>query len=171
MLEYWSWNHLKWYCRFRLFVRLNRLIECHSTSEACVSPKIFLSCPVSSKASRSWFINLWNFTLVPYLTECIREGVQLFGKRSSWEDPVRYIQESWPWTTETTVDDFESLSRIQAQDLGLDAEISCHNRGDIINPKSLAEMNGPRKNGDPLYSMLVHLQEAAANNSAPKQEN
>ena len=35
--------------------------------------------------SQVWFTDLWNYSIVPYLVEAVREGLQLYGKRSSWE--------------------------------------------------------------------------------------
>lgn len=52
----------------------------------CVpGPRLFLSCPGSLEGSQVWFTDLWNYSLVPYLVEAVREGLQLYGKRATWE--------------------------------------------------------------------------------------
>lgn len=48
-------------------------------------PRLFLSCPGSLEDSQVWFTDLWNYSLVPYLVEAVREGLQLYGKRATWE--------------------------------------------------------------------------------------
>lgn len=48
-------------------------------------PRLFLSCPGSLEGSQVWFIDLWNYSLVPYLVEAVREGLQIYGKRATWE--------------------------------------------------------------------------------------
>jgi len=46
-------------------------------------PRLFLSCPMSAAESHSWFTDLWNYSIVPYLLEAVRDGVQvgIFGPR------------------------------------------------------------------------------------------
>jgi len=44
----------------------------------CVSgPRLFLSCPMNTAESHSWFTDLWNYSIVPYLLEAVRDGVQV----------------------------------------------------------------------------------------------
>lgn len=40
-------------------------------------PRLFLSCPLDVEGSRVWFTDLWNYSLVPYLLEAVREGLQV----------------------------------------------------------------------------------------------
>jgi len=40
-------------------------------------PRLFLSCPMDADGSRVWFTDLWNYSLVPYLLEAVREGLQV----------------------------------------------------------------------------------------------
>ena len=65
-----------------------------------------------------------------------------------WEDPLDFIVESWPWSEAAASD----LTAITAKDVGFDAASSDegHTPG-----------NGP----DPLFNMLMQLQEAAASNN------
>lgn len=41
-------------------------------------PRLFLPCPMDVDGSRVWFTDLWNYSLVPYLLEAVREGLQVF---------------------------------------------------------------------------------------------
>jgi len=40
-------------------------------------PRLFLSCPMNTSESHSWFTDLWNYSIVPYLLEAVRDGVQV----------------------------------------------------------------------------------------------
>lgn len=42
-----------------------------------LGPRLFLSCPMDADGSRVWFTDLWNYSLVPYLLEAVREGLQV----------------------------------------------------------------------------------------------
>lgn len=42
-------------------------------------PCFFLSCPVSVDEFRSWFIDLWNHSIIPYLQEGAKDGVKVRG--------------------------------------------------------------------------------------------
>lgn len=40
-------------------------------------PRLFLSCPMDVDGSRVWFTDLWNYSIIPYLLEAVREGLQV----------------------------------------------------------------------------------------------
>lgn len=40
-------------------------------------PRLFLPCPMDVEGSRVWFMDLWNYSLVPYILEAVREGLQV----------------------------------------------------------------------------------------------
>lgn len=40
-------------------------------------PCFFLSCPVTLAEFRSWFIDLWNQSIIPYLQEGAKDGVKV----------------------------------------------------------------------------------------------
>lgn len=42
-----------------------------------LGPRLFLSCPMDVEGSRVWFMDLWNYSLVPYILEAVREGLQV----------------------------------------------------------------------------------------------
>uniref|UniRef100_A0A3P9PHC3 Neuron navigator 3 n=1 Tax=Poecilia reticulata TaxID=8081 RepID=A0A3P9PHC3_POERE len=58
---------------------LNGFLEAHSSSDVTI-PRLFLSCPMEVEGSRVWFTDLWNYSLVPYLLEAVREGLQQEGQ-------------------------------------------------------------------------------------------
>lgn len=44
----------------------------------CLSgPCFFLSCPVTVDEFRSWFIDLWNYSIIPYLQEGAKDGIKV----------------------------------------------------------------------------------------------
>ena len=38
-----------------------------------------------------WFTDLWNYSIVPYLLEAVREGIQTYGRRNPWNDPSEWV--------------------------------------------------------------------------------
>jgi len=42
-----------------------------------LGPRLFLSCPTEPGSVQVWFTDLWNYSIVPYLLEAIKEGVQV----------------------------------------------------------------------------------------------
>jgi len=75
-------------------------------------PRLFLSCPSDPDGSQVWFTDLWNYSVVPYLLEAVREGLQLYGRRAPWEDPTHFICQTYPWTGETVQGGQEALLRL-----------------------------------------------------------
>jgi len=75
-------------------------------------PRLFLSCPSDPDGSQVWFTDLWNYSVVPYLLEAVREGLQLYGRRAPWEDPTLFICQTYPWTGETVQGGQEALLRL-----------------------------------------------------------
>lgn len=89
----------------RVWHHLNRFLETHSSSDvtigkvgggarlevcspatgrlsalACLclpGPRLFLSCPMDVEGSRVWFTDLWNYSIIPYMLEAVREGLQV----------------------------------------------------------------------------------------------
>jgi len=73
------------------------------------------------EASQVWFTDLWNYSLVPYVIDMIREGIKLYGKRAAWKDPTSFVIQSYPWSN-VMHKTFESLIRIRPEDIGYDME-------------------------------------------------
>jgi len=42
-----------------------------------VGPRLFLSCPMDFSNAEMWFTDLWNYSIVPYLLEAVRDEIQV----------------------------------------------------------------------------------------------
>nr|XP_029503703.1 neuron navigator 3-like [Oncorhynchus nerka] len=99
---------------------LNGFLEAHSSSDVTIGPRLFLSCPMDADGSRVWFTDLWNYSLVPYLLEAVREGLQLYGKRAAWEDPSKWVKDTYPWRSVSLQHDSQALLQLRPEDVGYD---------------------------------------------------
>ncbi|XP_033176563.1 protein sickie isoform X6 [Bombus impatiens] len=159
----------------RVWLHLNKFLETHSSSDVTIGPRLFLSCPMEVTGSQVWFTDLWNYSVVPYLVEAVREGLTLYGRRvsgngngdSSWEDPAQFITSSYPWiSTHAVHGGSDALLRLRPEDVGYDVVTSGHTSGvGASSVKSLGSTHSDTE-GDPLLNMLMRLQEAA-NYSSP----
>lgn len=50
---------------------------CSFSSRVSSGPCFFLSCPVTVDEFRSWFIDLWNHSIIPYLQEGAKDGIKV----------------------------------------------------------------------------------------------
>ncbi|XP_040266208.1 neuron navigator 3 isoform X2 [Bufo bufo] len=134
---------------------LNSFLETHSSSDVTIGPRLFLSCPLDVDGSRIWYTDLWNYSVIPYLLEAVREGLQMYGKRAPWEDPSRWIFDTFPWNSSSSQRQCPALLQLQPEDVGYD--------GYVTAKEGTTSRNVPEtdKDGDPLMSMLMRLQEAA----------
>lgn len=78
---------------------LFQYLEVINSSEASVGPAQFMDCPLDVTQSRQWFIRLWNDSLAIYVREKASEGLHLYQKRASLEDPYEFVSQTWPWTS------------------------------------------------------------------------
>ncbi len=132
----------------------------------------------------SWFIELWNNHIVPFMIEAIKEGVQVYGAKISWEDPKSWVISTFPWVTgDNSV--LNKLHSIEAQCVGFDSDtessgkVSSSNEDDSekdkdfddmdylanLNLKSGIEDNGKQfsnDDSDKLLSILIRLQECTS---------
>uniref|UniRef100_A0A3B4UVY8 Neuron navigator 3 n=1 Tax=Seriola dumerili TaxID=41447 RepID=A0A3B4UVY8_SERDU len=134
---------------------LNGFLEAHSSSDVTIGPRLFLSCPMDVEGSRVWFTDLWNYSLVPYLLEAVREGLQLYGKRAAWEDPSKWVNDTYPWNAAALQQDGQSLLQLRPEDVGYDGYSSSKEGA------SSKQVSQSDTEGDPLMNMLLRLQEAA----------
>uniref|UniRef100_M3ZVL2 Neuron navigator 3 n=1 Tax=Xiphophorus maculatus TaxID=8083 RepID=M3ZVL2_XIPMA len=134
---------------------LNSFLEAHSSSDVTIGPRLFLSCPMEVEGSRVWFTDLWNYSLVPYLLEAVREGLQLYGKRAVWEDPSKWVNDTYPWNAASLQQEGQSLLQLRPEDVGYDG-YSSSKEG-----TSSKQVSQSDTEGDPLMNMLLRLQEAA----------
>ncbi|XP_069760450.1 neuron navigator 3 isoform X3 [Narcine bancroftii] len=139
----------------KVWQHLNGFLETHSSSDVTIGPRLFLSCPLEVEGSRVWFTDLWNYSLIPYLLEAVREGLQLYGSRAEWEDPSRWVVDTYPWSAGSLQQDWPCLLQLRPEDVGYDGHVSTKEGGSSKHvPQSDSE-------GDPLMNMLMRLQEAA----------
>ena len=95
----------------------------------------------------------------------------MYGHRAQWEDPVKYLEDNWPWANSAPL---TNMAKIGPEDVGYDGkklvEIQqYHQSSGLPRPSStgtsLSSGSGTNTTeSDPLFNMLLHLQEAAANN-------
>ncbi|XP_074980450.1 neuron navigator 3 isoform X8 [Caretta caretta] len=139
---------------------LNSFLETHSSSDVTIGPRLFLPCPMDVDGSRVWFTDLWNYSLVPYLLEAVREGLQMYGKRAPWEDPSKWVADTYPWSSAPVQHEWPSLLQLRPEDIGFEGYASAQEGTTSKHiPQSDTE-------GDPLMNMLMRLQEAANYSSA-----
>lgn len=58
---------------------------------------MFVGCPLESGSAQAWFTDVWNYSVIPYLQDMVREGLQLYGKRAPWHDPASFVVHTYPW--------------------------------------------------------------------------
>nr|XP_035962748.1 neuron navigator 3 isoform X4 [Halichoerus grypus] len=134
---------------------LNSFLETHSSSDVTIGPRLFLPCPMDVEGSRVWFMDLWNYSLVPYILEAVREGLQMYGKRAPWEDPSKWVLDTYPWSSASLPQDGPALLQLRPEDVGYE--------GCIATKEASTSKHVPQSDteGDPLMNMLMKLQEAA----------
>uniref|UniRef100_A0A158P9P0 AAA domain-containing protein n=1 Tax=Angiostrongylus cantonensis TaxID=6313 RepID=A0A158P9P0_ANGCA len=76
---------------------VNSFIEKANSLDVTIGPRIFLQCPLGTEESRTWFVQLWNQNIVPYMIKVAREGVKVLGRCGSFEDPTDIVCDHWPW--------------------------------------------------------------------------
>ncbi|KAK3562237.1 hypothetical protein QTP86_032104, partial [Hemibagrus guttatus] len=138
----------------RLWHHLNCFLEAHSSSDVTIGPRLFLSCPMDVDGSRIWFTDLWNYSIIPYMLEAVREGLQLYGRRAAWDDPARWVLETFPWRSSTKHPDWPVLLKLRPEDVGLDG-------GSTSKEGATKQSIQSDSDADPLMNMLMRLKEAA----------
>uniref|UniRef100_A0A452HT61 Calponin-homology (CH) domain-containing protein n=1 Tax=Gopherus agassizii TaxID=38772 RepID=A0A452HT61_9SAUR len=138
----------------KVWQHLNKFLEAHSSSDVTIGPRLFLSCPIDVDGSRVWFTDLWNYSIIPYLLEAVREGLQLYGRRAPWEDPAKWVMDTYPWAATPQHHEWPPLLQLRPEDVGFDG-YSMPREGSTSKqvPPSDAE-------GDPLVSSLIYSSRA-----------
>uniref|UniRef100_A0A8C3TJ38 Neuron navigator 2 n=1 Tax=Chelydra serpentina TaxID=8475 RepID=A0A8C3TJ38_CHESE len=136
----------------KVWQHLNKFLEAHSSSDVTIGPRLFLSCPIDVDGSRVWFTDLWNYSIIPYLLEAVREGLQLYGRRAPWEDPAKWVMDTYPWAATPQHHEWPPLLQLRPEDVGFDG-YSMPREGSTSKqiPPSDAE-------GDPLLRVLNVLE-------------
>ncbi|KAM4592993.1 neuron navigator 2 isoform 2-T2 [Odontesthes bonariensis] len=142
----------------RIWHHLNRFLETHSSSDVTIGPRLFLSCPMDVEGSRVWFTDLWNYSIIPYMLEAVREGLQLYGRRAAWEDPAAWVIDTYPWSSTPPPGDWPPLLQLRPEDVGFDGYSA---------PREGVRKEPPQSDSDadPLMNMLMRLKEAATSSS------
>ncbi|XP_028261536.1 neuron navigator 1 isoform X3 [Parambassis ranga] len=137
----------------KLWYHLHTFLEKHSTSDFLIGPCFFLSCPVTVDEFRSWFIDLWNHSIIPYLQEGAKDGIKVHGQKAVWEDPVEWVRGTLPWPS--AQQDQAKLFHLPPPSIGSSSPCQpSDERPHKETPPSSME-------SDPLMAMLLKLQEAA----------
>ncbi|CAB1457603.1 unnamed protein product [Pleuronectes platessa] len=146
----------------KLWYHLHAFLEKHSTSDFLIGPCFFLSCPVTLDEFRSWFIDLWNHSIIPYLQEGAKDGIKVHGQKAVWEDPVEWVRGTLPWPS--AQQDQAKLFHLPPPSIGSSSPGQpCEERPHKETPPSSME-------SDPLMAMLLKLQEAANYIESPDRE-
>ncbi|XDB49998.1 hypothetical protein ABFV05_003614 [Capra hircus] len=139
----------------KMWHHLNSFLETHSSSDVTIGPRLFLPCPMDVEGSRVWFMDLWNYSLVPYILEAVREGLQMYGKRAPWEDPSKWVLDTYPWSSASLPQEGPALLQLRPEDVGYEG---CVSTKEATTSKHIPQTD---TEGDPLMNMLMKLQEAA----------
>ncbi|XP_056588691.1 neuron navigator 1 isoform X2 [Triplophysa dalaica] len=148
----------------KLWYHLHTFLEKHSTSDFLIGPCFFLSCPVTIADFRSWFIELWNLSIIPYLQEGAKDGVKIHGQKAAWEDPVEWVRDTLPWP---------SSQQDQAKLFHLPPPTTGPNSASTQQPsdnRSSKDTPIPTMETDPLMAMLLKLQESANYIESPERD-
>ncbi|KAM6295123.1 neuron navigator 1 [Aegotheles albertisi] len=145
----------------KLWYHLHTFLEKHSTSDFLIGPCFFLSCPIGIEDFRTWFIDLWNNSIIPYLQEGAKDGLKVHGQKAAWEDPVEWVRDTLPWPS--AQQDQSKLYHLPPPTIGPHSTVSPpEERTKDTTPSSL--------DADPLMAMLLKLQEAANYIESPDRE-
>lgn len=146
----------------KLWYHLHTFLEKHSTSDFLIGPCFFLSCPVTVDEFQSWFIDLWNHSIIPYLQEGAKDGIKVHGQKAVWEDPVEWVRGTLPWPS--AQQDQAKLFHLPPPSIGSSSPCQpSEERPHKETPPSSME-------NDPLMAMLLKLQEAANFIESPDKE-
>ncbi|KAJ6661056.1 hypothetical protein lerEdw1_016857 [Lerista edwardsae] len=159
----------------KLWYHLHTFLEKHSTSDFLIGPCFFLSCPIGIEDFRTWFIDLWNNSIIPYLQEGAKDGIKVHGQKAAWEDPVEWVRDTLPWPS--AQQDQSKLYHLPPPSVGPLSIVSPpeERSGKDTTPSSL-ESDPLVRNSDYKLScptqmaMLLKLQEAANYIESPDRE-
>ncbi|XP_066526463.1 neuron navigator 1 isoform X2 [Hoplias malabaricus] len=147
----------------KLWYHLHTFLEKHSTSDFLIGPCFFLSCPVTIADFRSWFIDLWNQSIIPYLQEGAKDGMKVRGQKAVWEDPVEWVRDTLPWPL---------AQQDQAKLFHLPPPATCPNTAPPQPSNDRTEKDAQLlvMESDPLMAMLLKLQESANYIESPERD-
>uniref|UniRef100_H2Z0H7 Uncharacterized protein n=1 Tax=Ciona savignyi TaxID=51511 RepID=H2Z0H7_CIOSA len=112
MLRVITWLPLCWH-------QVNRCLESQSPADVTIGPRVFSSFPVEFYASCSWFVQVWNHVIAPYVIAAVRRIRQSQSSTPKpWSDPTQWVIDSFPWNASDMGSDITlRLKRISSDDL------------------------------------------------------
>uniref|UniRef100_A0A8D1F767 Neuron navigator 1 n=1 Tax=Sus scrofa TaxID=9823 RepID=A0A8D1F767_PIG len=146
----------------KLWYHLHTFLEKHSTSDFLIGPCFFLSCPIGIEDFRTWFIDLWNNSIIPYLQEGAKDGIKVHGQKAAWEDPVEWVRDTLPWPS--AQQDQSKLYHLPPPTVGP------HSMASPPEDRTVKDSTPSSLDSDPLMAMLLKLQEAANYIESPDRE-
>ncbi|XP_014649603.1 PREDICTED: neuron navigator 1 isoform X4 [Ceratotherium simum simum] len=146
----------------KLWYHLHTFLEKHSTSDFLIGPCFFLSCPIGIEDFRTWFIDLWNNSIIPYLQEGAKDGIKVHGQKAAWEDPVEWVRDTLPWPS--AQQDQSKLYHLPPPTVGP------HTIASPPEDRTVKDSTPSSLDSDPLMAMLLKLQEAANYIESPDRE-
>ncbi|XP_062969902.1 neuron navigator 1 isoform X2 [Cynocephalus volans] len=146
----------------QLWYHLHTFLEKHSTSDFLIGPCFFLSCPIGIEDFRTWFIDLWNNSIIPYLQEGAKDGIKVHGQKAAWEDPVEWVRDTLPWPS--AQQDQSKLYHLPPPTVGP------HSIASPPEDRTVKDSTPSSLDSDPLMAMLLKLQEAANYIESPDRE-
>uniref|UniRef100_A0A9J7X1I5 Neuron navigator 1 n=1 Tax=Cyprinus carpio carpio TaxID=630221 RepID=A0A9J7X1I5_CYPCA len=150
----------------KLWYHLHTFLEKHCTSDFLIGPCFFLSCPVTLAEFRSWFIDLWNQSIIPYLQEGAKDGVKVHGQKAAWEDPVEWVRDTLPWPS--AQQDQAKLFHLPPPTTGPNTAPTQQPSDDRVT--SNKDTSLPTMESDPLMEILLKLQESANYIESPERD-
>lgn len=93
--------------------------------------RLFTSCPIDFNGSQAWFTDLWNYSILPFIIENLREHVKQNGGKlkynqtNSFVDPTDWIVSNYPWNSNAEWSDH--LNRLRLEDI----EVACDGKTEI----------------------------------------
>nr|CAB3264210.1 neuron navigator 2-like [Phallusia mammillata] len=109
-----TWLPLCWH-------HVNRCLESQCPTDVTIGPRVFASCPSDFYASCTWFVQVWNHVIAPYVITAIRRIRQSQKSDTShvtWKDPAEWVIDSFPWNaSDMGCDNTLRLKRITEDDL------------------------------------------------------
>jgi len=175
----------------QLWSHVNKYIEMYNSIDLTLGPKIFATFPLDMRQAQIWFVELWNNSLVPYLIETIKEGLEVYGSKTAWENPKIWLSKTLPWLLydENVLNSLYSIEADNFEFFNFNDNLtndenskSSSNSSDLdaLNPtnlfrlESFNSMNNPNSTtrnslnrcsneNDKLLNMLMRLQETTLN--------
>ncbi|XP_031565907.1 uncharacterized protein LOC116301045 isoform X2 [Actinia tenebrosa] len=77
--------------------RINQILQSYVDIDVTIGPSVFYSCPMDMCAAEGWFANVWNYTIIPYLHQNLRNSSKIYERNEPWECPTKWVIMRWPW--------------------------------------------------------------------------